>query len=61
MIFKLIKGEIVMKKLQEMDPIAYIRFACEDRRFKDIDELMEEIQSIETKDEGLRKQTSLKD
>lgn len=54
-------GEIVMKKLQTMDPIAYIRFACVYRRFKDIDELMEEIQSIESTDEGLRKQTSLKD
>lgn len=54
-------GEIVMKRLQTMDPIAYIRFACVYRRFKDIDELMEEIQSIESTDEGLRKQTSLKD
>ena len=44
-------GEIVMKKLQALDPIAYIRFACEYRRFKDIDELIEEIQSIEPKDE----------
>jgi transcriptional repressor NrdR len=26
--------------------IAYIRFACVYRRFKDVDELMDEIQSI---------------
>lgn len=44
-------GEIVMKHLQAMDPIAYIRFACVYRRFKDVDELMEAIQAIKSKDE----------
>lgn len=39
-------GEIVMKYLEEMDTIAYIRFACVYRRFKDIGELMEAIHSI---------------
>jgi transcriptional repressor NrdR len=39
-------GEIVMNHLKEMDTIAYIRFACVYRRFKDVDELMDEIQSI---------------
>jgi transcriptional repressor NrdR len=39
-------GEIVMKHLQEMDTIAFIRFACVYRRFKDVDELMDEIQNI---------------
>ncbi len=39
-------GDMVMKQLQSLDAIAYIRFACEYRRFKDIDELMEEITSI---------------
>ncbi|NGX60831.1 MAG: Transcriptional repressor NrdR [Chlamydiae bacterium] len=39
-------GEIVMKDLKEMDTIAYIRFACVYRRFKDIGELMEAIESI---------------
>ncbi len=43
-------GEIVMKYLKTMDTIAYIRFACVYRRFKDIGELMEAIQSIEPKD-----------
>ncbi|MCH9627662.1 MAG: Transcriptional repressor NrdR [Chlamydiales bacterium] len=43
-------GEIVMKYLKSMDTIAYIRFACVYRRFKDIGELMEAIQSIEPKD-----------
>ncbi len=43
-------GEIVMKYVKTMDTIAYIRFACVYRRFKDIGELMEAIQSIEPKD-----------
>jgi len=34
-------GEIVMKQLRELDMIAYIRFACVYRRFKDVDELMD--------------------
>lgn len=43
-------GEIVMKYLKTMDTIAYIRFACVYRRFKDIGELMEAIESIHSKD-----------
>ncbi|MCP5469191.1 MAG: transcriptional repressor NrdR [Chlamydiales bacterium] len=39
-------GEIVMKYLKSMDTIAYIRFACVYRRFKDIGELMEAIHSV---------------
>ncbi|WP_194844251.1 transcriptional regulator NrdR [Candidatus Clavichlamydia salmonicola] len=38
-------GEIVMKKLKAMDMIAYVRFACVYRRFKDVGELMEAILS----------------
>lgn len=44
-------GEMVMKQLQSLDSIAYIRFACVYRRFKDIDELMDAIQSIHTKED----------
>lgn len=43
-------GEIVMQHLQGLDPIAYIRFACVYRRFKNIEELMEAIQTIQPKD-----------
>lgn len=43
-------GETVMKYLKTMDTIAYIRFACVYRRFKAIDELMEAILSMHTKD-----------
>ena len=44
-------GEMVMKYLKTMDTIAYIRFACVYRRFKDIDELMQAIDSIHPKDD----------
>jgi transcriptional repressor NrdR len=44
-------GEMVIKELQPIDPIAYIRFACVYKRFKDIEELIEAIQSITSKDE----------
>ncbi|MBM3183878.1 MAG: transcriptional repressor NrdR [Chlamydiae bacterium] len=39
-------GEIVMQSLKEIDVVAYIRFACVYKRFKDIHELVEAIQSI---------------
>ncbi len=39
-------GEIAMKSLQELDTIAYIRFACVYRRFKHVDELMDALESI---------------
>ncbi|WP_206167380.1 transcriptional regulator NrdR [Chlamydia muridarum] len=34
-------GELVMKYLKKADMIAYIRFACVYRRFRDVEELME--------------------
>jgi transcriptional repressor NrdR len=43
-------GEAVMKHLQALDPIAYIRFACVYRRFKHVDELVYEIAHITPKD-----------
>lgn len=42
-------GELVMRHLQEMDTIAYIRFACVYRRFKHVDELKDAIENIEVK------------
>ena len=42
---------MVMKHLQKRDPIAYIRFACVYRRFKNIEELVDAIQLIQPKDE----------
>lgn len=39
-------GDIVMENLQKTDVVAYIRFACVYKRFKDIKELTEAIQMI---------------
>lgn len=39
-------GEMVIIRLQTLDPIAYIRFACVYRRFKEIRELEEAIKAI---------------
>lgn len=43
-------GEIVMKRLQLLDTIAYVRFACVYRRFKDVDELMSAIEDVNPKE-----------
>lgn len=40
-------GELVMKRLQPLDTIAYIRFACVYKRFSTIDELIDAIQAIQ--------------
>jgi transcriptional repressor NrdR len=42
-------GDIVITYLKKMDMVAYIRFACVYRRFKDIDEVVNEIKSISPK------------
>jgi len=39
-------GEIVMKKLQKLDRVAYIRFACVYKRFKDMDQLLDAIKTV---------------
>jgi transcriptional repressor NrdR len=41
-------GEKVMARLKEIDMVAYIRFACVYRRFKDIDEVVEAIESAKS-------------
>lgn len=45
-------GDLVMQHLQALDPIAYIRFACVYRRFKNVEELVDAIQSIKAKDDA---------
>ena len=39
-------GEIVMDRLQELDPVAYVRFASVYREFKDVNTFMDEIKKI---------------
>lgn len=43
-------GQIVMQHLSEIDTVAYIRFACVYKRFKDIKEIMEAIDSVKYKE-----------
>lgn len=42
-------GERVMHALQKLDRVAYIRYACVYRRFKQLDEVVEAIRSLEGK------------
>lgn len=44
-------GEIIMGHLHGMDMIAYIRFACVYRRFKDVDELKDALKTAIVKED----------
>lgn len=39
-------GELIMNRLQELDPVAYVRFASVYREFKDVNTFMDEIKKI---------------
>jgi transcriptional repressor NrdR len=39
-------GEMVMRNLRRLDDVAYIRFATIYRRFADVEDLSDEIQSL---------------
>ena len=39
-------GELVMKRLKELDEVAYVRFASVYRQFKDINTFMEELNKL---------------
>ncbi len=39
-------GELVMNKLKDLDPVAYVRFASVYREFKDVNTFMDEIKKI---------------
>lgn len=39
-------GEIVMEKLKDVDPVAYVRFASVYREFKDVNTFMSELKKI---------------
>ncbi|MGI6553237.1 MAG: transcriptional regulator NrdR [Bacillota bacterium] len=39
-------GEMVMERLQELDPVAYVRFASVYREFKDLDSFMHELENL---------------
>lgn len=48
-------GEIVMKRLQNLDTVAYIRYACVYKRFKDMDQLMNAIHDLASDEKVLKK------
>lgn len=48
-------GELVMQKLQSLDTVAYIRFACVYKRFKDMDQLVSAILGVSPDDPSLKK------
>ena len=39
-------GEIVMKNLKDLDPVAYVRFASVYREFKDVNTFMDELKKL---------------
>ncbi len=39
-------GELLMDRLQKLDPVAYVRFASVYREFKDVNTFMDEIKKI---------------
>ena len=39
-------GELIMNKLKDLDPVAYVRFASVYREFKDVNTFMSEIKKI---------------
>ena len=39
-------GQLVMEKLRDLDPVAYVRFASVYREFKDVNTFMSEIKKI---------------
>jgi transcriptional repressor NrdR len=44
-------GEEVMRKLHDLDPVAYVRFASVYREFKDINEFMSELKDLLKKED----------
>jgi len=55
-------GEMVMDHLQDIDDVAYVRFASVYRRFRDVDSITEEIQQLRARkrrEEELRNQLML--
>ena len=42
-VLEAVVGELVMKKLKEVDEVAYVRFASVYREFKDVNAFMDEL------------------
>ena len=48
-------GELVLNKLYDIDKVAYIRFASVYRHFENIDEFIEEVKKLESKEKKQKK------
>jgi transcriptional repressor NrdR len=49
-------GKLVMEKLQSLDEVAYVRFASVYRRFKDVDEFVDDLKNLwHEQKKGLKK------
>lgn len=51
-------GELAMERLRRLDDVAYVRFASEYRRFRDVDSIAEEIETLK---ERRRREDALRD
>lgn len=51
-------GDLVMEHLRGLDDVAYVRFASEYRRFRDVDSIAEEIETLK---ERKRREDALRD
>lgn len=51
-------GDLVMERLRGLDDVAYVRFASEYRRFRDVDSIAEEIETLK---ERKRREDALRD
>ena len=45
-------GEMVMAKLRDWDDVAYVRFASVYKQFKDLQEFMEQLQELLSRDQS---------
>ena len=43
-------GELVMNKMKDLEPVAYVRFASVYREFKDINTFMDELKDVMNKE-----------
>lgn len=54
-------GQIVMQHLKQLDPIAYIRYACVYKRFKNIEELVDAIGTVDSSTPELSNSSQLQE
>ncbi len=53
-------GELVMRELEELDPVAYVRFASVYRSFQDLDAFSEEVERLQREPSAEERRKQLK-